>query len=140
MKAPLRVLLSTLLLFPLLHTTPVHGAETHGDTSNLVGAWHTVSIDGDALFFVVHGIEVDLRADGTFDAHIRFTDGETESKTGTYRVKGDQIALRVPSLHAREHATYSIVDHKLVFHDPSFDITLKLARGKAKDESGDDLF
>lgn len=108
--------------------------------SGLVGAWHTVSIDGDALFFIVHGVEVDFRENGTFDAHIRFTDGSTETKTGTFKAKGGDIDLRIPSMKAKERGTYKIDDHVLTFHDPSFGITIELDRGKAKDSSGHELF
>ncbi len=125
----------------LLASVPARAADSPAATDpHLVGAWHSVSIDGDALFFIVHGVEVDFDADGSFTAHIRFTDGETETKTGRYVVHGDHMELSIPSMKATESTTYKIEGKELVFHDESFGITIKVARGKAKDDSGHDLF
>jgi len=106
----------------------------------LVGPWHTVSIDGDALFFIVHGAEVDFDADGTFTARIRFTDGQTEEKKGRYVLHGDHLELSIPAMKAKESLTYEIDGNELELHDASFGIAIKIARGKARDSSGHDLF
>jgi len=105
----------------------------------LVGPWHTVSIDGDALFLVIHGVELDFEKNGTFTARIRFTDGQTETKRGTYALDGDRIDFSIPSL-GKESGTYEIKGKDLSFHDTSFGVTVKVAKGKAQDSSGHDLF
>lgn len=123
------------------NTTLVQAAKpTPTVDPRLVGAWHTVSIDGDALFFIVHGVEVDFEADGNFTARIRFTDGSTETKKGHYVLHGNHVELSIPSMKAKESATYQIEGNDLKFHDPSFGITIEVARGKAKDDKGHDLF
>ena len=131
-----------LLTLVLLIAIPIATAGARADEANpkLVGFWHSVSIDGDALFFVVHGFQLDVHENGTFKVHVRFTDGETKTETGTFRLDGDAIELRIPSIDAKEHGTYSIEGDTLRFHDPSFGVSVRLARGKAKDSSGDELF
>ncbi len=125
----------------LVATGPAHGAEpTPSADPRLVGPWHTVSIDGDALFFIVHGAEVDFDKDGSFTARIRFTDGETETKKGRYVLHGDHIELSIPSMKAKESLTYEIDGKNLEFHDESFGVKITVARGKAQHASGDDLF
>ena len=119
------------------------GPPTHAALAvdpRMVGAWHTVSIDGDALFFIVHGVELDFGKDGQFTARIRFTDGETETKKGVFKLDGDHIELSIPSMKAKESATYTIKGSDLIFHDKSFGVTIKVAKGKAQDGSGHDLF
>ncbi len=106
----------------------------------LLGPWHTVSIDGDALFLIVHGAELDFDASGAFTTRIRFTDGSTEVKTGHYTLDGTRIELSIPSMKTTESATYAIEGKDLVFHDASFGVTIKVARGKATDPTGHDLF
>lgn len=108
--------------------------------TELVGAWHTASIDGDALFFVVQGVEVDFRRNGTFVAHIRYTDGSTETKNGTFEIHAGDLDLQVPSMQAKERGTFEIKDHVLTFHDASFGVTIELDRGKAMNAAGDSLF
>lgn len=132
------VLLALVLLIAV--TSAALGARTDEVNPKLIGSWHSVSIDGDALFFVVHGFQLDVHENGTFEVHIRFTDGETKTETGTFRLDGHDIQLRIPSIDAKEHGTYSIEGDTLRFHDPSFGVSVRLARGKAKDSSGDELF
>lgn len=135
---------AAIVLAAVLAVAAVSGAVAAPPTPTvdprLVGAWHTVSIDGDALFFIVHGVEIDFDANGTFTARIRFTDGQTETKKGHYVLRGDQIEFSIPSLKAKETATYTIEGRDLRFHDPSFGVTIEVARGKAQDSSGHDLF
>ncbi len=135
---------AAMVLSAVLAVAAVSGANAAPPTPtvdpHLVGAWHTVSIDGDALFFIVHGVEIDFDENGSFTARIRFTDGQTETKKGHYVVHGDQIEFSIPSLKAKETATYSIEGRDLRFHDPSFGVTIEVARGKAQDSSGHDLF
>ncbi|MDG2308273.1 MAG: hypothetical protein P8R42_27155 [Candidatus Binatia bacterium] len=128
-----------LLAVPLTTAVRSIQAAPAGDP-RLVGAWHTVSVDGDALFFIVHGAELDFSKDGQFTARIRFTDGETETKKGVFKIDGDHIELSIPAMKAKESATYTIQGNDLVFHDKSFGITIKISKGKAQDDSGHDLF
>lgn len=106
----------------------------------LLGPWHTVNIGGDALFLVIRGVELDFDKGGNFTAHVRFTDGQTETAKGTFQIDGDRIEFRVPQLKGKESATYKIDGDKLSFHDDSFGVTITIARGKAKSDSGLDLF
>ena len=95
---------------------------------------------GDALFRIVRGVEIDLTANGRFTALVRFTDGETETKTGRYSVASDRITFTLPGEKARDSGTYRIEGKTLTFHDDSFGVTVEVAKGKAKDTSGRSLF
>ena len=66
----------------------------------LVGTtWHTVRIDGDALFFVIKDVGIRFEDQGRFVAAVRFIDGQQTSKTGTYRVvKPGTILLTIEGL------------------------------------------
>jgi hypothetical protein len=58
--------------------------------------WHTVRIDGDALFFFVKDVGIRFEDQGRFVAAVRFIDGQQTSKTGTYRVvKPGTIGLTI---------------------------------------------
>ena len=110
--------------------------------ANLVGSWHSASIDGDALFLVVYGFQVDFFEGGEFHAHVAFTDGQKREIKGLYRIEpGNKMVFEVPKSKLREVVKFSFKGKdKLRIEDPSYGVRIFVNRGKAKKKSGDDWF
>jgi hypothetical protein len=102
----------------------------------LVGTtWHTVRIDGDALFFVIKDVGIRFEDQGRFVAAVRFIDGQQTSKTGTYRVvKPGTIGLTIEGLGNAKQVQFRRQGRDLIVQDRAYDVTVRLAPGKLEEE------
>ena len=102
----------------------------------LVGTtWHTVRIDGDALFFVIRDVGIRFEDQGRFVAAVRFIDGQQTSKTGTYRVvKPGTIRLTIEGLGNAKQVQFRRQGKDLIVQDKAYDVTVRLAPGKLEEE------
>ena len=102
----------------------------------LVGTtWHTVRIDGDALFFVIKDVGIRFEDQGRFVAAVRFIDGQQTSKTGTYRVlKPGTIGLTIEGLGKAKEIQFRRQGRDLIVRDRAYDVTVRLAPGKMEEE------
>ena len=102
----------------------------------LVGTtWHTVRIDGDALFFVIRDVGIRFEDQGRFVAAVRFIDGQQTSKTGTYRVvKPGTILLTIEGLGNAKQVQFRRQGRDLIVQDRAYDVTVRLAPGKLEEE------
>ena len=102
----------------------------------LVGTtWHTVRIDGDALFFVIKDVGIRFEDQGRFVAAVRFIDRQQTSKTGTYRVvKPGTILLTIEGLGNAKQVQFRRQGRDLVVQDRAYDVTVRLAPGKMEEE------
>ena len=97
--------------------------------------WHTVRIDGDALFFVIRDVGVRFEDGGRFVAAVRFLDGQQTSRTGTYRlVRADTLVVTVDGLGKPKTLSLRRQGKDLVVQDKAFDVTVRLAPGKMEEE------
>ena len=102
----------------------------------LVGTtWHTVRIDGDALFFFIKDVGIRFEDHGRFVAAVRFIDGQQTSKTGTYRVlKPGTIGLTIEGLGKTKELRFRRQGQDLIVQDRAYDVTVRLAPGKLEEE------
>ena len=102
----------------------------------LVGTtWHTVRIDGDALFFFIKDVGIRFEDQGRFVAAVRFIDGQQTSKTGTYRVvKPGTIGLTIEGLGKAKELQFRRQGRDLIVQDKAYDVTVRLAPGKLEEE------
>ena len=102
----------------------------------LVGTtWHTVRIDGDALFFFIKDVGIRFEDQGRFVAAVRFIDGQQTSKTGTYRVvKPGTIGLTIEGLGKAKELQFRRQGRDLIVQDGAYDVTVRLAPGKLEEE------
>ena len=102
----------------------------------LVGTtWHTVRIDGDALFFVIKDVGIRFEDQGRFVAAVRFIDRQQTSKTGTYRVvKPGTILLTMEGLGNAKQVQFRRQGPDLIVQDRAYDVTVRLAPGKLEEE------
>ena len=102
----------------------------------LVGTtWHTVRIDGDALFFVIKDVGIRFEDQGRFVAAVRFIDGQQKSKTGTYRVvKPGTIGLTIEGLGKAKELRFRRQGQDLIVQDRAYDVAVRLAPGKLEEE------
>jgi hypothetical protein len=97
--------------------------------------WHTVRIDGDALFFVIKDVGIRFEDQRRFVAAVRFIDGQQTSKTGTYRVlKPGTILLTIEGLGKAKEAQFRRQGRDLIVQDRAYDVTVRLAPGKMEEE------
>lgn len=97
--------------------------------------WHTVRIDGDALFFVIKDVGVRFEDGGRFVAAVRFIDGQQKSRTGTYRVvKAGTLLLAIDGLGTPKELRYRRQGKDLIVQDRAYDVTVRLAPGKMEEE------
>jgi hypothetical protein len=95
--------------------------------------WHTVHIDGDALFFFIEELGVRFEKDGRFAARVRFLDRQQTLKTGTYRVEGGTVTVTIDGGKPKRIEYWT--DHgNLIVRDKAYDVTARLAPGKMEDE------
>lgn len=98
--------------------------------------WHTVRVQGDALFFFVKDVGVRFEAQGRFVAAVRFIDGQQTSRTGTYRVvKPGTMRLTIDGLGQAKELAFRRQGRDLIVQDPAYDVTARLAPGKLEEES-----
>ena len=102
----------------------------------LVGTtWHTVRIDGDALFFVIKDVGIRFEDQGRFVAAVRFIDRQQTAKTGTYRVvKPGTILLTIEGLGNAKQVQFRRQGPDLIVQDRAYDVTVRLAPGKMEEE------
>jgi hypothetical protein len=112
------------------------GAAPAAPGGGLVGTtWHTVRIDGDALFFVIKDVGIRFEDQGRFVAAVRFIDGQQTSKTGTYRVvKPGTIGLTIEGLGNAKQVQFRRQGRDLIVQDRAYDVTVRLAPGKMEEE------
>jgi hypothetical protein len=97
--------------------------------------WHTVRIDGDALFFFVKDVGVRFEDNARFVAAVRFIDGQQKSRTGTYRVvKADTLLLAIDGLGKPKELRFSRHGKDLIVQDRAYGVTVRLAPGKMEEE------
>jgi len=131
---PCVLLVVTLLLCP--GSLPASPAASHAKVPghvppNLVGTWHTVSIDGDCLFLIIREVRLTLQTDGRFIASVRFRDDSVKSMTGSFQVKPDHmLVFQSPSAGQDGLLRYQVrdKDRKLRVHDEKFSVTVDLTR------------
>ena len=102
----------------------------------LVGTtWHTVRIDGEALFFFIKDVGIRFEDQGRFVAAVRFIDGQQTSKTGTYRVvKPGTIGLTIEGLGNAKQVQFRRQGPDLIVQDRAYDVTVRLAPGRMEEE------
>lgn len=104
-----------------------------GSPAALAGTtWHTVHVDGGALFFLIDEVAVRFDKDGRFAARVRFIDGQHSIKTGTYRVAGRTILVTINGGKPKE-IEYRIDRGDLIIRDKAYDVTARLVPGKMED-------
>jgi hypothetical protein len=97
--------------------------------------WHTVRIDGEALFFVVREVGIRFEDGGRFAAAVRFIDGQQQSRTGTYRVPAPgTLVLAIEGLGKPKQLKFRRQGPDLVVRDHAYDVTVRLAPGKMEEE------
>jgi hypothetical protein len=96
--------------------------------------WHTIHIDGDALFFLIDELGVRFEKDGRFVARVRFIDGQHARKTGTYRVEDATIFVTIDGVAKPKEIQYWTDGGYLIACDKAYDVTVRLAPGKMEDE------
>ena len=97
--------------------------------------WHTVRIDGDALFFFIKDVGIRFEGQGRFVAAVRFIDRQQTSKTGTYRVvKPGTILLTIEGLGKAKELQFRRQGRDLIVQDGAYDVTVRLAPGKLEEE------
>jgi hypothetical protein len=98
--------------------------------------WHSKSIDGSALLFVVERIGIHLGTDGTFTAKARLVDGQTLEKHGTYAIDpGGYVTMSVPGFGRPQRVRYYGEGQNLVAQDAGFGVSLRFLPGPMEQES-----
>ncbi len=131
----LALLISAALLSVNVCARPASGeSPTNRSPFVLAGTtWHTVHVDGDALFFLIDEIGVRFEKDGRFAARVRYVDGQQAIKTGTYRVEGHTMIVTVNGGRPKRIEYWT--DHgNLIVRDKAYDVTARLTPGKMEDE------
>ena len=107
-----------------------------GSRTGLEGTtWHTVRIDGDALFFFIREVGLRFEDNGRFVAAVRLIDGQQESRKGTYRVAGPgTLQVTIDGLGKPKQVTFRRQGADLIVRDHAFDVTVRLAPGKMEEE------
>jgi hypothetical protein len=126
----------TMVVAGMLAAGAARDATPAAPGDGLVGTtWHTVRIDGDALFFVIKDVGVRFEDQGRFVAAVRFIDGQQTSKTGTYRVmKPGTILVTIEGLGNAKQVQFRRRGRDLIVRDHAYDVTVRLAPGKMEEE------
>jgi hypothetical protein len=126
----------TMVMAGMLAVVAAREATPAAPGDGLVGTtWHTVRIDGDALFFVIKDVGIRLEDQGRFVAAVRFIDRQQTSKTGTYRVvKPGTILLTIEGLGNAKQVQFRRQGPDLIVQDRAYDVTVRLAPGKMEEE------
>lgn len=126
----------TMVVAGMLAVGAVREATPAAPGDGLVGTtWHTVRIDGDALFFVIKDVGIRFEDQGRFVAAVRFIDRQQTSKTGTYRVvKPGTILLTIEGLGNAKQVQFRRQGRDLIVQDRAYDVTVRLAPGKLEEE------
>jgi hypothetical protein len=126
----------TMVVAGMLAVVAAREATPAAPGDGLVGTtWHTVRIDGDALFFVIKDVGIRFEDQGRFVAAVRFIDRQQTSKTGTYRiVKPGTILLTIEGLGNAKQVQFRRQGPDLIVQDRAYDVTVRLAPGKLEEE------
>jgi hypothetical protein len=126
----------TMVVAGMLAVVAAREATPAAPGDGLVGTtWHTVRIDGDALFFVIKDVGIRFEDQGRFVAAVRFIDRQQTSKTGTYRVvKPGTIVLTIEGLGNAKQVQFRRQGPDLILQDRAYDVTVRLAPGKMEEE------
>jgi hypothetical protein len=126
----------TMVVAGMLAVVAAREATPAAPGDGLVGTtWHTVRIDGDALFFVIKDVGIRFEDQGRFVAAVRFIDRQQTSKTGTYRVvKPGTILLTIEGLGNAKQVQFRRQGPDLILQDRAYDVTVRLAPGKMEEE------
>jgi hypothetical protein len=126
----------TMVMAGMLAVVSAREATPAAPGDGLVGTtWHTVRIDGDALFFVIKDVGIRFEDQGRFVAAVRFIDRQQTSKTGTYRVvKPGTILLTIEGLGNAKQVQFRRQGPDLIVQDRVYDVTVRLAPGKMEEE------
>ena len=126
----------TMVVAGMLAVVAAREATPAAPGDGLVGTtWHTVRIDGDALFFVIKDVGVRFEDQGRFVAAVRFIDRQQTAKTGTYRVvKPGTILLTIEGLGNAKQVQFRRRGRDLIVRDHAYDVTVRLAPGKMEEE------
>ena len=130
------MLVITMVVAGMLAVGAAREATPAAPGDGLVGTtWHTVRIDGDALFFFIKDVGIRFEDQGRFVAAVRFIDGQQTSKTGTYRVvKPGTIGLTIEGLGKAKELQFRRQGRDLIVQDRAYDVTVRLAPGKLEEE------
>jgi hypothetical protein len=97
--------------------------------------WHSVHIDGDALFFVVREIGIRFEDQTRFAAAVRLIDGGQSSRRGTYRIVAPgTMLLTIDGAQKPKEVGFSRDGNDLIVHDRAYDVRARLAPGGMQDE------
>jgi len=126
----------TMVVAGMLAVAAAREATPAAPGDGLVGTpWHTVRIDGDAMFFFIKAVGIRFEDQGRFVAAVRFIDGQQTSKTGTYRVvKPGTIGLTIEGLGKAKQVQFRRQGKDLIVQDRAYDVTVRLAPGKLEEE------
>jgi hypothetical protein len=126
----------TMVVAGMLAVVAAREATPAAPGDGLVGTtWHTVRIDGDALFFVIKDVGIRFEDQGRFVAAVRFIDRQQTAKTGTYRVvKPGTILLTIEGLGNAKQVQFRRQGPDLIVQDRAYDVTVRLAPGKMEEE------
>jgi hypothetical protein len=124
------------LLTGLLVLSLVPHADSAAPKDALAGTtWHTVRIQGDALFFFIKDVGIRFEDGGRFVAAVRYIDGQQTTRTGTYRVVKPGIArVAIDGLGTPKEMRFRRQGGDLIVQDRAFDVTVRLAPGKPEEE------
>jgi len=135
---PIFFLMALLCLAPSVHAAdpapPAKQVSAKQVPTDLLGTWHTVSIDGDCLFLIIREVRLTLQANGRFIASVRFRDDSVKTMPGTFRLKpGHLLDFHDPAAGQDGLLQYKIYDkgNKLRLRDEKFSVTVDLTRMQA---------
>jgi hypothetical protein len=131
-----RVVAACLLCVVPLALGGARAVDPSSQAGGLAGTtWHTVRIEGEALFFVIREVGVRFEDGGRFAAAVRFIDGQQQSRTGTYRVPAPgTLVVTIEGLGKPKQVAYRRQGIDLIVHDRVHDVTVRLAPGKMEEE------
>lgn len=128
--------MAAMLLVGMLLTTTAREVDSASAGDSLAGTtWHTVRIDGDALFFFIRDVGIRFEQGGRFTAAVRFIDGQQGSRTGSYQiVKPGTALLSIDGLGKPKPIQFRRQGKDLIIQDRAYDVKVRLAPGKMEEE------
>lgn len=128
--------MAAMLLVGLLTATAAREVDSASPSVDLAGTtWHTVRIDGDALFFFIRDVGIRFEQGGRFTAAVRFIDGQQTARTGSYQIlKPGTALLSIDGLGKPKPIQFRRHGKDLILQDRAYDVTVRLAPGKMEEE------
>jgi hypothetical protein len=111
---------------------PAPSPQVADNQSPLVGAWHSVKLDGADLGNFISRIRYTFGADGSFTAQAVMTDGTSDTKRGTFTVHDDQITQTFEG--ASVNSRFEFRDGALIVYDPVLDSTVWFEKDSSSDK------